>query len=167
MSSTDIECRAVGTCRIADSRWPGNRSVRQTIAAISSRGSRGDHTAGIRPAQCGQPAAQTGAPTHSFMKVERRFGGMGAEVSWLLEVEVKPGQLDTFRDLMNEMVVSTRAEPGALSYEWFIGDDGRVVHLHERYADSAASLAHLGTFGEWFAGRFLAAVDPKRLTVMG
>jgi hypothetical protein len=41
------------------------------------------------------------------------------------------------------------------------------VHLYERFADSAATLAHLGTFGEKFAGRFLAAVDPTRLTVMG
>jgi quinol monooxygenase YgiN len=92
---------------------------------------------------------------------------MGAQVAWLLEVAVKPGQLDTFRALMQEMVASTRAEPGALGYEWFIDDGGSVVHLNERYADSAAALAHLATFGETFAGRFLAAVEPTRLTVMG
>jgi quinol monooxygenase YgiN len=92
---------------------------------------------------------------------------MDARISWVLEVVVKPGQLDTFRALMEEMVTSTRAEPGALTYEWFVDDDGRVVHLYERYADSPAALAHLGTFGEWFAGRFLAAADPTRLTVMG
>jgi quinol monooxygenase YgiN len=92
---------------------------------------------------------------------------MGDQVSWVLEVAVKPGQIETFRALMNEMVGSTRAEPGALIYEWFVSDDGSVVHLYERFADSAATLAHLGTFGEKFAGRFLAAVDPTRLTVMG
>ena len=92
---------------------------------------------------------------------------MGTQVSWLLEVAVKPGQLDTFRALMQEMVASTRAEPGALSYAWFVSDDGVVVHLYERYADSAATLTHVGTFGEKFAGRFLAAVDPTRFTVMG
>jgi quinol monooxygenase YgiN len=92
---------------------------------------------------------------------------MGAQISWVLEVAVKPGQLGTVHALMEEMVASTNAEPGALSYEWFIGDDGRAVHLHERYVDSVASLEHLGTFSEWFAGRFLAAVDPTRLTVMG
>ena len=92
---------------------------------------------------------------------------MDAQVSWLLEVAVKPGQLDTVRALMREMVASTRAEPGALGYEWFISDDGGVVQLAERYADSDAALAHLETFGEKFAGRFLAAVDPTRFTVMG
>ena len=92
---------------------------------------------------------------------------MDTQVSWMLEVAVKPGQLETLRVLMREMVGSTRAEPGALGYEWFVGDDGGVVLLAERYADSAAALAHLAAFGERFAGRFLAAVDPTRFTVMG
>src|SRR3954466_9334769 len=97
----------------------------------------------------------------------RRTCGMNAPIAWLLEVTVKPGQLDTFRGLMEEMVASTLAEPGALSYEWFMSDDGRVVHLYERYVDSAAAVAHLETFREWFAGRFLSAVDPTRFTVVG
>jgi quinol monooxygenase YgiN len=92
---------------------------------------------------------------------------MNNRVSWVLEVAVKPGALGTFRALMEEMVESTRAEPGALDYEWFVTDDGRVVHLYERYADSTAVLTHLGTFGEQFAGRFLDLVDPARFTVMG
>jgi quinol monooxygenase YgiN len=92
---------------------------------------------------------------------------MGDQVSWLLEVAVKPGQLEDFRALMHEMVESTQGAPGALSYEWFVSDDGGAVHLYERYADSAAVLTHLGAFGEKFAGRFLAAVDPTRFTVYG
>ncbi len=92
---------------------------------------------------------------------------METPVSWVLEVAVRPGQLDAFQSLMEEMVAATRTEPGALSYEWFIDGDGSVVHLYERYADSAATLAHLWTFGESFAGRFLAAVAPTRFTVMG
>jgi quinol monooxygenase YgiN len=92
---------------------------------------------------------------------------MGDQVSWLPEVAVKPGQLEIFRALMQETVESTRAEPGALSDGWFISDGGGPVHLYERYADSAAVLTHLGAFGEKFAGRFLAAVDPTRFTVYG
>jgi quinol monooxygenase YgiN len=92
---------------------------------------------------------------------------MDDRVSWVLEVAVKPGQLETFRALMREMVESTWAEPGALSYEWFVSDDGGVVQLAERYADSDAALAHLETFREKFAGRFLEAVDPTRFTVIG
>ena len=92
---------------------------------------------------------------------------MDANVSWLLEVAVKPGQLEPFRALMAEMVESTLAEPGAEIYEWFVSDDGGVVHLYERFADSAAVLVHAATFGETFAARFMAAVDPTRMTVMG
>jgi hypothetical protein len=39
--------------------------------------------------------------------------------------------------------------------------------IYERYADSAAVMTHLRGFGEKFAGRFLAAVAPTRLTVFG
>jgi quinol monooxygenase YgiN len=97
----------------------------------------------------------------------KEVGRMDAQLSWVLEVVVKPGQLDAFRALMHELVESTRAEPGALIYEWFVSEDNEVVHLSERYADSAAVVAHLGTVGEKFGERFLAAVDPTRLTVMG
>jgi hypothetical protein len=92
---------------------------------------------------------------------------METQVSWLLEVAVKPDRLEDFRALMEEMVASTRAEPGALGYEWFVSDDGGVVHLAERYANTAAALAHVGVFGERFAGRFLEAASPTRFTVMG
>ena len=89
------------------------------------------------------------------------------EVAWLLEVAVNPGQLETVRALMDEMVASTRAEPGARGYVWFVGQDGGVVALYERYADSAAALAHLATFGETFAQRFLSLMTPTRVTVFG
>ncbi len=92
---------------------------------------------------------------------------MNDRVSWLLEVAVKPGTIDAFRILREELVASTRAEPGVLGYEWFVSDDDRAVHLYERYADSAAALMHLGAFGETFAGRFLDLADPTGFTVMG
>jgi quinol monooxygenase YgiN len=124
---------------------------------------------GTRETQLGRSGGRSCSQTGSCRSVvrKRRFGELSAPIAWTLEVAVKPDQVDTFRALMEEMVISTQGEPGALGYEWFIGEDGGVVHLHERYADSAAALAHLGTFSEWFAGRFLAAVDPTRLTVMG
>ena len=92
---------------------------------------------------------------------------MGDHVSWLLELAVKPGQLDEFKALVAEMIDSTRAEPGALIYDWSIGDDNRTVHAYERYADSAAVLVHLATFGEKFAQRLLGAADVTRFVVYG
>jgi quinol monooxygenase YgiN len=92
---------------------------------------------------------------------------MDKQVSWLVEVDVKPGQLDTFKVLVNDMVESTSAEPGTLSYEWFISDDGTVVHIYERYADSEQLLAHFQGFLDKFAERFSASVDLKRFFVYG
>ena len=88
-------------------------------------------------------------------------------VSWNLRLAVREGRLEEFRALMNEMVESTKGEPGAQGYEWFVSADGGTVHIHERYADSNAVLAHLGTFGAKFAERFLGCVDPTGLAVYG
>ena len=92
---------------------------------------------------------------------------MNGHVSWVFEVAVKPGKIDALRTLMEEMVESTRAEPGALVYEWFVSDDGSVAILYERYADSAAALTHSRAFNQKFAERFLELVDPTRFTVLG
>ena len=48
---------------------------------------------------------------------------MSEEVSWSLELTIKPGQIDVGRTLIPEMVDSTQNEPGALMYEWSISDD--------------------------------------------
>ena len=93
---------------------------------------------------------------------------MSNAVHWVLELAVKDGQLDTFKALAREMAQATQAdEPGTTHYEWFVSEDGKSVHICERYADSAATMVHLGNFGAKFAGRFLACVDPVRLTVYG
>ncbi|TIW61021.1 MAG: antibiotic biosynthesis monooxygenase [Mesorhizobium sp.] len=92
---------------------------------------------------------------------------MSGHVSWVIEVAVKPGELDNFRGLIKEMIESTRSESGTLMYEWSISEDGSVVHGYERFTDSEAAVAHLSAFAEKFAKRFLAAVDPTRLSVYG
>lgn len=92
---------------------------------------------------------------------------MSEAVSWLLELAVKPGQLESLRELVEEMVESTRGEPGTLSYEWFVDDAGEVVHIYERYVDSAAAIAHGETFAERFAERFGACVEVKTFNLYG
>jgi quinol monooxygenase YgiN len=75
---------------------------------------------------------------------------MDRQVVWQVELVVKPGTLDNFRALTGEMVEATRGEPGVLNYERFISADGTVIHLYERYADSAAAVAHLRVvFQKW------------------
>lgn len=92
---------------------------------------------------------------------------MSNTVSWNLQMSVRDGKLDDARTLMGEMVAATREEPGARGYEWFISADGDRCHINERYEDSDAVIAHLGTFGSRFADRFLACFEPTALSVYG
>lgn len=93
---------------------------------------------------------------------------MSTQVHWVLELDIKDGQLANFKTLMAEMVEATKAnEPGTTHYEWFVNDEETSCHIYERYVDSAAVMVHLGTFGEKFAERFLAALAPVRLVVYG
>jgi len=93
---------------------------------------------------------------------------MSEAIAWMLELDVRPGKLDELRALIDEMVSGTKqAEPGALSYEWSLSSDGTRCHIYEKYADSAATLTHLGNFGERYAARFMGALTPTRLVVYG
>ena len=92
---------------------------------------------------------------------------MQGQVSWILETTVKPGQLDTFKALMDEMVDGTSSESQTLNYEWYISDDGGTLHLYEKYADSDAMIAHVNGFLEKWAARFLSCIDVTRFTVYG
>ena len=91
---------------------------------------------------------------------------MNAEISWLLEVEILPGQLENFRAVAGELIASTRTEPGTLAYEWHVNDVGTICHIYERYRDSAALVTHVQGFGR-VADRFLQACRPTRFSVYG
>lgn len=92
---------------------------------------------------------------------------MSNDISWHVELQVKAGQLDVLCALTNEMVESTKSEPGALIYERYISHDRQIVHVFERYVDANAAVAHLTAFGKTYGERFGKMVDRKRFTVFG
>src|SRR5688500_6748591 len=92
---------------------------------------------------------------------------MRTQISWHVELAVRPGQFDNFEALTGEMVESTRREPGVLSYERFVTDDAKFVHVYERYEDSPAALEHLREFRMKFSNRFSSMVDRTEFTVYG
>src|SRR3979411_1951662 len=95
---------------------------------------------------------------------------MAEHISWVNELAVKDGKLETFRELMDEMVSGARDQPGTLSYQWYISPDGGTVHVVETYADSAAVVdPHVrdGCTLKNGAGRFIDCVDVTRVTAYG
>ena len=92
---------------------------------------------------------------------------MSEHISWHVELQVKPGQLDALRALTNEMVEATRDEPGALIYERYVSDDRQTVHVFERYVDPNAAVAHLAAFSKTYGERLARLIERKRFTVFG
>src|SRR6476620_12050218 len=67
--------------------------------------------------------------------------GMRSEqVYWVFTVTVD--QMDKFTPLIPKLVAATEKEPGALQFEFNIGDDQKTVDIFERYTDSKAALFH-------------------------
>lgn len=87
-------------------------------------------------------------------------------VYFMVQLAIKEGKDDAFRDVVEEMCAATAKEGGALNYEWSLSEDGRVCHLLERYADSDAVRAHLENIGP-FVERFLGVVDVVGVEVCG
>ena len=92
---------------------------------------------------------------------------MAQPVSWNLQLSVQPDRLEDLRQVMADMVETTRGEAGVLQYEWYIDATASTCHTTERYADSQAVLTHLSNFATHFADRFLACVKPTALYVYG
>jgi len=91
-----------------------------------------------------------------------------SEIYWVFELAINPGRFEDLQILMAAMVEATqRNEVRATNYEWAISDDRKVCHVYERYQDSAATMAHLESFGANFAARFTEVVKPTRLVVYG
>ncbi len=93
---------------------------------------------------------------------------MDAAIAFFSELGIRPGQMPGFLALRSALVADARAnEPGTLDYEWSASPDGTSCHLYERYADSAAVLAHLATFQAKFAAQFFAVLEPRAFWVYG
>ena len=89
------------------------------------------------------------------------------QIGWCVELEVQPGRLDSFLALTAQMVAETAKEPGVLTYQRFISEDGVVCYAVERYESSDAATRHLQTFRDKFAEQFSSMVTRRRFTTYG
>lgn len=90
---------------------------------------------------------------------------MSENIYWVLRVILNDGQEEAFEPLMAEMVESTKAETGAVAYEWY--RDGKAVDLFENYASNADAMIHMQNFGANFAKRFMTVFTPAAFDVYG
>ena len=92
----------------------------------------------------------------------------GQWVSWIIEASVKPENLDSISSLMNEMSHDfMENERQALNFEWSIDSTQTLLHLHERYEDSATALGHVKRFRSKYGDRFISLISPLRVVVYG
>lgn len=87
-------------------------------------------------------------------------------VYWMLEVKVNDGKLGDLKSLMDQMVQTSKDEPGTLAYDWTISEDEKTVHILEHYKDADAVMAHMGGFAQ-VAGKFMECVTPAGLVIYG
>lgn len=92
---------------------------------------------------------------------------MSDSIFFVVELEVRPDQIDQLQSVMEEMARVTRAdEPGTLDYQWFLNGDGTACYIFERYADPEAAVVHSRTFPPELERR-AQAYRPTRLTAYG
>ena len=89
------------------------------------------------------------------------------QVSWWVELVVRPDDLDAFEALTGEMVAAARNQQGVLAYQRFISHDRLTVYVHERYEHSGAAVAHLVNFAATFGERYGRLIERKRFLVFG
>jgi len=92
----------------------------------------------------------------------------GQWVSWIIEASVKPENLDAISSLMHEMSNDFMSnERQTLNFEWSIDSTQTLLHLHERYKDSATALGHFKSVRSKYGERFVSLISPFRVVVYG
>jgi quinol monooxygenase YgiN len=93
---------------------------------------------------------------------------MNKNISWVFELTLKDGKLETLKELAVELSTATKEnEPGTMVYEWTLSKDEKICHIYERYEDSIATLKHLKTFIEKFSARLMETGDCTSFVVYG
>jgi quinol monooxygenase YgiN len=92
-------------------------------------------------------------------------GMQSEQVYWVFTVTVD--QMDKFTPLIPKLVAATEKEPGALQFEFNIGDDQKTVDIFERYSDSKAALFHQTESFAPLSKEFFAVAKLTRWVIYG
>lgn len=90
-----------------------------------------------------------------------------SKISYILELTLADGSLDEFKAKAETFVGGSKdAEPGTLTYQWWLAEDGKRCILHEVFESSEALLTHLGNVGPTLP-ELLAIAPITRFEVLG
>jgi len=93
---------------------------------------------------------------------------MSEPIFWTLEATIEDGKRQELEQLLAGAVEETQAnESTALVYEFFVGEDGKRFFALERYADSAAAMAHLGAIAPKLGPLFGCFDGPPTMNIYG
>ena len=87
------------------------------------------------------------------------------QVYWVFTIAVD--QMDKFTPLIPKLVAATEKEPGALQFEFNIGNDQKTVDIFERYMDSKAALFHQTASFAPHSKEFFAVAKLTRWVIYG
>ena len=85
---------------------------------------------------------------------------------WTIIGKVKDGELENMKKAIEVMVLTTRTEDGAISYDFWLSEDVTTLYVHERYKDSEVTLEHMKNVGNLLPA-FLGCVEMELITIIG
>jgi autoinducer 2-degrading protein len=81
------------------------------------------------------------------------------KVFYMVKWQIQPGQEETVRQALTQLVAHSRTEPGCLYYQPHVSTaQPDLVYLYEVYASPAAALAHRAT--DYFQQLVLGTIVP-------
>lgn len=93
---------------------------------------------------------------------------MKTTVRFTVELDIADGKHDDFERIARTMAERTKAEPGALEYDFYISDDRKRCRLLEAYAGPEAFVAHIkGPVVQELVPQMLASSNLTRFEVYG
>ena len=87
-------------------------------------------------------------------------------IYWTITGKVKDGELENMKKAIEAMVVATRTEDGAISYDFWLSDDYTTLYIRERYKDSEATLEYMKNVGNLLPA-LISFVELEPITIIG
>ena len=84
----------------------------------------------------------------------------------VLHGRVKDGMTEAFKDAGARMTAAATAEPGTVTYRWYLSEDGHFIN-EDVYTDEAGLFAHVGALTEsGMMDDYMGAIDLEGVMVL-